>query len=73
MQFVAESARSEQPMPLEPGARFGPYEIVVGTDVDLVTNYDVTSDGRLLINMATDPSTSAPIPVVLNLPSLLQE
>ena len=60
-------------MPLDPGARLDPYEVVVGTDVDLVTNYDVTGDGRFLINMTTDQSTSASIPVVLNLPIILQK
>jgi hypothetical protein len=44
-----------------------------GTDVDLGTNYDVTSDGRFLIDVTTDQSTSTPITIVLNSPLFLQK
>ena len=61
---------------LEPGTPATLFQTRIvgsGTDADLGTNYDVTSDGRSLIDVTTDQSTSAPITVVLNFPILVQK
>jgi Tol biopolymer transport system component len=54
---------------LEPGAPVALFQTRIvggGTNIDLGRQYDVASDGRFLINVATDEATASPITVIQN-------
>ena len=53
------------PLTLTPGTRLGPYEIAALIDNRLLWQYDVSRDGRFLINTVLDEA-AAPITLIQN-------